>query len=332
MLTEMRQIVTFGEGLGIADVKNAFLLKDYSPLHKLDLLNVFPTYLPGFNQLSGIGGMRSPQLSIIMAPPKGFKTGTLVNFATGYVRRGVPMFYADAENGADDIRIRHYQCMLGMTDEEVKEKENQARIAKMVELYKVRGGDIFVADFQANDATMQDVEIELERLRDEESFIPKGIIWDYIDLFTTSRKYTETRRKIQLTYMDAKNLLKNWDMFGISVSQVNRDAVDKEFIDMTAYAEDFGKAANADASYALCQTKAEKKARIARYIPVALRKGAEFTGDEVVNVRVDKDTQQITEISYEEALEALKAVIDEDGEPERPRRPKRKVRGAIRDE
>jgi hypothetical protein len=114
---------------------------------------------------------------------------------------------------------------------------------------------------------------------------------------------------VQAAYFDAKNMGLRRDVLVFSLSQVNRAAVSKAVLDLTDFAEDFQKAANCDAAFAICQTKAERKLGIARIVPVVQRQGIAYTGtpQDTCNIRICYDIQRVYELSYEEVLSLLDA-------------------------
>ena len=124
--------------------------------------------------------------------------------------------------------------------------------------------------------SIADVEAELEYLRDEYNWIPNMICYDYLDLMKPiNPKVTDKRLAIQEVYFDAIRLNKKWGTFAITMSQVTRDAVNKKTLSMKDFAEDFGKAANAHAAFALCQDEEEEKLNITRIVPVMQREGVQ---------------------------------------------------------
>lgn len=306
MQRTMNRINSIGE-TELDDEKNRgdFLLKD----HKVGNYSVIegePTFLKGLNKMTSVKGFYSPQLIILMGAPKSFKTGTLLNIAVNYVRDGYKVYYADCENGKDRIRDRARQCMLEATFEELISGQFDALLKEMVGRWKVMGGD-FKADFYPpNTKCVADIEAELEILRDEHNWVPDIICYDYLDLMRPNDKNIKDKRLgIQATYFDAIALQNKWGMLGFSLSQVNRGAVSAPVMDMTAFAEDFGKAANCHATFALCQTPKEREVNIIRMLPVVQRDGVPYGGKNVCFLKIDAGRMSVKEITMEEAAELL---------------------------
>ena len=301
LYTKFRKIKSVGDtDLEEVDNKGTFLLADHKP-SDYELVQGIPTYLKGLNRMTSVGGFFSPQLIIFMGAPKSFKTGTLLNVAKGYVQDGYNVYYADCENGERRITDRMKQSMLGATYSELVSGEEEDILKNMVNKYKLRGGD-FLADFYpAHTKNINDIDERLQELRDTVGWTPKVICFDYLDLFQPiDYRIKEKRLQIQAVYFDAIRLLKKWGCIGISLSQVSRDAVNKLIIKASDFAEDFGKAANAHAAFALCGTEEEREAGFLRITPVVQRDGVAQHSGAAAYMKVDEGRMTLEETTYDE--------------------------------
>jgi len=288
--------------------QGGFLIKDFKR-GKIDIVKGNPTYLDGLNALTAAKGFYAPQLIIFMGGPKSFKTGTLLNIAIEYVRDGYKVFYADMENGINSIKARVYQDLLGVTRDALNSKDTQKILQQVVGRFKNMGGDMYMDYFPANATTVDDIHRRLEELKDEHGWIPDIICWDYPDLMVPiDRTVREKRLKIQAVYHDIIRLNNEWGVFSMGLSQVNKDAVNKEVIDMTGFAEDFGKAANCHAAFALCATPVEQAAGIRRILPVVQREGVAYNRKNYCVVKLDEAKMKLDEITIEEGLKLVSKV------------------------
>lgn len=201
------------------------------------------------------------------------KTGTLINLAKGYVTDGLKVFYADFENGAENILMRFEQCLTGATYEEMQEGiYDDILLQQMAKITKL-GGEFIIQSYQANIHTLDDVEADILALKEMGVDI-QLVCYDYLDLAKCADKtITQDTHKIQHIYHHAISLNKKHNMFSITPSQVNRSAVNKENIDMTDFARDFGKAMNVHAAFAIMRTDDESDKGIARIGTVVQRMG-----------------------------------------------------------
>lgn len=291
------------------DPKEGFLLASHTKARHKSFMKGMPTFLKKINGMTAIGGFCSPQLVLFMGSPKSFKTGTLLNVIMPYVRNGKKVYYADLENGEDDIKLRAAQYMAECTVEELQtSKEMDKVVEEVVTRYKQRGGDLYVKSYQAHVSTTADIEADLDMLAEDFGWTPDIIAIDYADLLKpVDKKITDKRLQIQSVYFDIKNMNNRRDVLTFTLSQVNKNAVDKKVINMSHFAEDFGKAANCDAAFAICQTKEERKVGIARLIPVVQRKGIQYTGTakDTCHIKIEYPIQRIREMTTEQILKML---------------------------
>lgn len=268
-----------------------------------------PTFLKRLNSMTSTKGFYPPQLIVWMGGPKSFKTGAVLNIVMNYVRDGKKVYYADCENGEGRLLDRFYQCMLYATWEEYSGGELDDVLEEMVGRFKAMGGDFIVDFYPAHTKSVNDIEDRLDQLEEEHNWKPDMIVYDYLDLMKPiDHKITEKRLKIQAVYFDAIRLQKKKKMFGFTPSQVNKESINKPVIDMTSFAEDFGKAANAHAAFAMCRTDDEKKAGVMRIVPVMQRDGEAQHAGNACFVELDEACMKMAEISYAEWKERTDAV------------------------
>lgn len=285
--------------------KGSFALADFD-LSRKTIITGTPTYLKALNRMTSTKGFYSPQLVVLMGAPKSFKTGTLLNIAVGLVRNGERVYYVDCENGEDRIADRFYQAMLEATWEEYASGELDETLTEMVSRFKVMGGDFRADFFPAHTKSVADVEERLQEIEEETGWTPTVLLWDYPDLMQpTDYRIKEKRLQIQAVYFDIIRCQKKRKVWGIGLSQVNKDAVDKAVIDMKGFSEDFGKAMNCHAAFALCRTQAEKEAGLMRIVPVVQRDGVAQSSHAVCYTSISEARMQVKEIDRDQASKIM---------------------------
>lgn len=244
MSAELAQIITLG------------VLEDKSPLSltkdNLDVLrrslNGHPTFLEGLNKTMNAGGFKAPELIGIMCPPKGFKTGSCINFAAGFIRSGLNVLYLDFENGRQNILMRFIQHFMEATYNEIKSGDllsAQIDVMAMIERF---GGKLWIDDMPiGTDWSVVEAYIK--------SLVAKGyqidaIIYDYIPLMGFKGADQE-RLRIKRITEGAVNLNKELQIFAISPFQMNKLAVRKGQADMTDFAEAFALAGDLHSAFAM---------------------------------------------------------------------------------
>jgi len=299
---ETEKIVRIGD-IDMEAPEDTLVFEDYNARVKKNL-PVFPTYIHGLNRFTAVGGFRCPELIIFLAGPKSFKTGLMLNIAVDYAQSGVPVYYIDCENGEDAIDDRIHQAMLKCTYGEYKKGVYKKELKSINARSKSFGGEIAYGYYPANTCTVNDVVNRLDLLKEERGFIPKIVFWDYPDLFLPIDKSIKEKRLIsQAVYHDIIKFNKKRSTCSFGVSQTNRVAFDKKFISAKDFGEDFGKAANCHASFALCRTAEEKAEGFGRLEPVVQRMGVSAGKGRSVLLKIEEDRMLVEEQSYSDAVE-----------------------------
>lgn len=279
----------------------------YDTIDNVELPTIYPTYLQGLNDLTSAGGFHTPQLVILMGGPKGFKTGVGLNIAYGYLVDGLKVYIPDFENGEVDLYERMIQRMVYCTDQEVRNMRSIIREPQNITLQEIYesinkflrrvGGDIRFSKFQAFEHGTNEVKAQLDWLANEEDFVPNFTMWDYADIMAPADKsIKEERLRTRAIYHEIISVNTIYNMFSLSFSAISKEAVNKPVIDLKAFAEDFKKAYNCHAAFALCRTEDELLNNTGRLVSVVQRKGTRFDGSNEVYLSIDEAHQRCTEI------------------------------------
>jgi hypothetical protein len=303
VFTRVDKLSSLVKSAGItAHEDGGFLIEDRYK-HKDEQVQGLPTFLDDFNRMTAAGGFYSPQLVIFLSGPKHFKTGIIMKLVLEYARAGAKVYYADNENGAVSIRNRFKMAIMGCELHELYDEKLQDELNEI--LYKIgkyMGGDIFIDTYPAYAKSIADVDARLTYLKEKNGWVPDIIVYDTIDKFIPANQADQkrdTRIRIQLVYDEAINLNKKWNTFTFAPSQVNRKAIGKKVFDIKDLSEDFGKAMNAHAIFAICATDAEIEGGIRRIVPVAQREGARFKQGIECVVEVDEKIMSVKEVNKE---------------------------------
>lgn len=270
-----------------------------------------PTYLTGLNRLTASGGFKKPEFIIIAGGPKGYKTGTALNIALGYVKEGMNVYYVDTENGKSAIRDRFLQALAKCELKELNREDVRKALKYIVPRVRLFGGEIIIDHYAANRHTVADVEARLEYLRVEEGWEPDLIVWDYPDLMVPSVRAKGDKRHedIATVYYDIVALNSRLGIFSLGITQVKADAVDKEVIQMQDFGGAFAKAMIAHAAFAICRTEDEVAAGIGRLVPVFQRQGVRYSASRAVFVEINEACMHLAEITVEEAAARLAPIM-----------------------
>ncbi len=134
-----------------------------------------------------------------------------------------------------------------------------------------RGGDIRVLAVPAYSLTVNELENKIERLVQQERYIPDVIIVDYADIMAPSEK-GDYRNQLDGIWKRLRGLAQSRKAVVFTASQSGRASIDKN-ADSKDIAEDIRKLAHITSMVALNQTPEEKKNGILRLKQLALREG-----------------------------------------------------------
>jgi KaiC/GvpD/RAD55 family RecA-like ATPase len=246
--------------------------------------------------MTSAGGFYSPQLIIFLGGPKTFKTGLLINLATEYALDGLNVFYADFENGADELLVRFQQCLCECTEDDLEKEEFRKMYKSRKKAIKTAGGGIYLRSFYARVDSMKSVEKEIDLLIKAEEFIPDVIFIDYLDIVGTSDPYVHERRLIiQDNYLRAVSLNKKYDCFTFSISRVKQSGFDKTKLGVGDMGEDSEKVYNAHAVFSYVRDENDRRANMARISSLVQRKGESYGRDDCW-VEIDESRQSMWEV------------------------------------
>jgi hypothetical protein len=298
--------------------RGGFALADYDGAISIPDLNATPTIWEGLNDFTAAGGFYSPQLIVFMKGPKMFGTGVLLNLAKGFVLDGKKVYFADTENGVNAIKIRFYQALAECTRNELKDKRTAKDLENIIKMYKSMGGDFNNGFYPSGTKKLDDVDDELEYLWATFNWKPDVIIYDYLDLFVgPDGPKDDTNKQIQKNYHKAVALNNKWGTFAMTVSTVNRNAIDKPVIRVQDFGLDIQKAYNCHAAFAICATPDEQALDLVRIIPVAQRDGVQFKGGNVCTLKLSQAKMKIDEVNMDDIIREVQAQTKE--KPRRPR-------------
>lgn len=311
MLSEMTKIVSIADFEDEIKKGIGYVIKGHGQRPMSGLSNAHPTFLDGLNKLTSSGGFESPELVIFMGKPKGGKTTVLINLVKNYLLDGLNVYYADGENGKIKILTRLHQSMCNLTKPQILTGEYDAFISEAIMWYGMRGGDMEINTFPANQHSMRDVAAHLDELQDVDGWVPDVFASDYPDLYVANdvSKRKDKRINIQNVYHDHISLLNERKMFGLGLTQVKQSALEKDTFTLDDADEDFGKSKNVHAMFGINQTEDEEAMGIARIVPAVQREGAPFG---TCFVSIDKERCLVTELDPKLLLDVDKESLTDE--------------------
>lgn len=252
-----------------------------------------PTFLQQLNSMTNVGGFKKPELISFLAGPKCFKTGILLNIAYHYRLAGLNVFYADFENGAQQLMDRLDQRMMNMQSNEVI--YNEALSKQIRTKQKITGaGSIKIVKFRARKDSLNEVESVLDKLKID-GWEPDVIFYDYLDLANAPGE-PDRRNKIQFNYHQAITINNERNTFCFTISKMKQEGFNKEFASISDFGEDSEKAYNCHASFYISRTQDDMQEGTARIFPLVQRQGISFSREIFCPIKLDESVQYIEEM------------------------------------
>jgi hypothetical protein len=234
-----------------------------------------------------IGGGPAPgELAMIMAPPKGFKSGTLVNIGAGAISQRLKVLEYTLELSQRRVTERYERRFGGIGKKQLI--SGYDRIENVLRRVEIIGGGLIVKEFPQKKATIDDLYNHTEFVISE-GFVPDMLIIDYGDLIKPLGG-RELRHQLSDIWSGMRAMAQEFKIPVWTASQVNRKAVNKKVIRMEDIAEAFDKIAICDIAIALCQTIEEKELSLGRFFTAANR---EDTQGGIAYVKIDYDKMRI---------------------------------------
>ena len=244
----------------------------------------------GIDRLDKImtGGLSPGELGVILAAPKGFKTGTLTNLGASALNRGYFVAHFTLEVSEDKQTQRYERRLAGLDHKDVILKTN--KLNKVLKRIETLGGGLVIKGFPTRSVTVSHINNHLGLL-EAEGFIPDLIIVDYGDLVKPSIK-GEKRDQLGIIYAELRAMGQTRNAAVWTASQANRKALNKKLIGKGDIAESFEKIAIADIVVAVCQTREERQMSPsrARLFISAHREGEEGV---IIYITIDYDKMRI---------------------------------------
>jgi len=255
-----------------------------------------PTFLPALNEMTSVGGFYSPQLIIFLGGPKTFKTGFLINLGVNYAYDGLKVFFADFENGQEELTRRVQQCVCECTVDELYTDEMKQVYKDQKEILAEAGGVFYVKSFKPRIDGINTLDAEIAALAQEKGWIPDVLIIDYIDIMGSGVKQLQERRHvIQNNYLGVVALNKKYGMMTFSVSKAKQSAYKKKKFDVDDFAEDSEKVYNTHAAFGFLRDETDHQYHRARIMPIVQRSGISRGKDDCW-IEIDETRQTVIEL------------------------------------
>lgn len=243
-----------------------------------------------------VGRIHREDFISFLAPMKRGKTWILIDVGVNAVSQGMKVLFVTLEMSENDIVKRFWTSLTGQISEArddidypyfVEEYgkyrvEHRTISRKPISIADVekrqknmkrmfRGGDIRVLSVPAYSLTPDALDMKIERMVQQEEFIPDVIIIDYADIMMPNEK-GEYRHQIDGIWKRLRALAQKRKCVVFTASQSGRSSIGKD-VDSEDIAEDIRKLAHVTSMVSLNQSVDERKEGIIRLKQLAVREG-----------------------------------------------------------
>ena len=195
------------------------------------------------------------ELTVFMAPAKGGKSTSLINFAANASRAGYNVLYVTLEVAA---RIISERLDAYITETPVRQlADSVITVRDKVNTRACRAGRLMIHEYPTGTLTPSMLRRLLDRYRN------RGLIFDlvcvdYADLMAPDWRSDELRENLNEIYIGLRALSFEFDCAMLTATQANREGAKAQTVKMTHVAESFGKIQVADLVISINATEEEK--------------------------------------------------------------------------
>lgn len=243
-----------------------------------------------------VGDLHREDFVSYLAPMKRGKTFALIDAGVVGIQNSLKVLHVSAEMSENQVLRRYWTALSGQLNKdkddinysyfeknndkwEIKQKTISRKAVSIEEIEKkqkhfrrlFRGGDIRVLATPAYSWTVERLDAEIDKLVEQEGFIPDVIIVDYADIMAPSEK-GDYRNQLDGIWKRLRGMAQKRKAVVFTASQSGRASIDKN-VDSKDIAEDIRKLAHITSMVSLNQSPAEKKAGILRLKQLAVREG-----------------------------------------------------------
>lgn len=205
------------------------------------------------------GGFTKKSLYIYLGKTNIGKSIYGTHLATHFLSRGMNVLHITAEMSDKRISQRVDANLLDVDINTFRGMDKKEFVSKVKSAYQKYHGRLIVKEYPTSSANMNHVKALLNELRLKKNFKPDVIIFDYLNIFASSRlpvsAMSNSYQYIKAVTEEMRAITSSNDVIGITFTQTNRTgAKSTTDMDETAMAESFGTAMTADWIGGIIQT------------------------------------------------------------------------------
>jgi replicative DNA helicase len=231
------------------------------------------------------GGLPPKTLGVVVAPTGKGKSHILVHLGkSAIIESNAKVLHVTLELSEEAILDRYDAAFSGIPINNLERKPKTVQRA-VTDIGAKYGDCLVVKEFAGATLTVPALRAYVRQL-ERAAFYPDMIIVDYADemMPTIATRDHNQYEEMGVIYRELRKLAFDLNLPIWTASQTNRDALNKETIDVNSISDSFKKMMIADLVICFCQTLDEKKKRIARLFTAKSRLGQDKFD---IKIRVD---------------------------------------------
>jgi replicative DNA helicase len=265
---------------------------------------------------------------VVWAAPTGRgKTYALVWVTKTALYQGKKVLFITCEMTKQAIARRVDRCVTHFTRNDML--DDPTLTMERLRALQIYAGELIIIEMMGKQATVENIQAELERLNAEEGFQPDVILVDYPGRMHGVQRYQEREKRHELAniYSDLQIIGREYDAVMHVPMQTNKGAFKKPVISVTDLAECYEVAWMTELMFTLCQTPEEEEEDLMR---IYIAKNREGTAHFAAPFKFDKKTGNFSRAG-EAVLQAdwtgFKRTEEKDEKEEKPDERKRSASG-----
>lgn len=204
-----------------------------------DNSNKIPFLVEELNKITK-NGLPRKSLSCFVLPTGGGKTAIFCSLAADYLRLKKNVLFITLELSKELTETRIDANITNTTLNELDVIELDEYMRRCERGYKDKG-KIIVKEFPTSSVTTKIIEQTIINLKKKKGFIPDVLILDYINLINPHRRVDEkSYAQVKAAAEEIRGICLKYDIVGITGTQVNRDGIKNNQIEMTDVSESMG--------------------------------------------------------------------------------------------
>ena len=256
---------------------------------------IVPTGIEHLDQMIN-GGGRAGELVSFLAPPKGFKSGTLLNIGWNARKMGIDkvVVYLTLELSQELQMLRFAQRTTLTEKERLYENPNDYIKLYHRNLKTLHGpdGEFIIKFFPPHQCTPNTIRRYLDGLKRQG--IEVGLLCvDYLDLLGSDHKKEKDYLEKLMICTDLRQVAIDYHIPIWTAARATREAIGKKRINMSHMSGSIERVAVCDMILALCQTDEERVNGMIRICPVAARNDA---GNKIIHCQFEPAKMMIQSV------------------------------------